>query len=55
MVEGRYADAPERNFTLAALCDGMGGMAQGEYAAVLALSTFVARILRHGRNPLTSV
>ena len=50
VVAGRYSAAPERNFILGALCDGMGGMAQGEHAAVISLSTFVARVLRHGRT-----
>jgi PPM family protein phosphatase len=32
------------------LCDGLGGMAKGEEAAVLALSVFVSRVLRTPRS-----
>ncbi|MER8848579.1 PP2C family protein-serine/threonine phosphatase [Mesorhizobium australicum] len=40
---------PAWRFALGVLCDGIGGMAKGEEAAVLALTTFAARILRTTR------
>jgi serine/threonine protein phosphatase PrpC len=42
----KYSYAPERSFTLGVVCDGIGGLAKGDEAAVLALSTFVSRVLR---------
>jgi serine/threonine protein phosphatase PrpC len=42
----RYPATPERNFVLGVVCDGLGGLARGEEAAVVALSTFVSRVLR---------
>ena len=41
-----YKSAPQRNFALGALCDGIGGLARGGDAAVLAISVFVTRFLR---------
>ncbi len=41
-----YKTAPQKNFVLGALCDGIGGLIKGEDAAVLAISVFVSRFLR---------
>jgi serine/threonine protein phosphatase PrpC len=51
IVRARYARAPERDFLLAVLSDGMGGMVSGETAAILAVSTFTTRTIRSGRLP----
>lgn len=49
-VSAQYASEPERNFLLAAVCDGMGGMERGDEAASIALSAFVAKLLRDNRR-----
>jgi PPM family protein phosphatase len=49
VVRAIYGREPERDFLLAALSDGMGGLANGEEAAIVALSTFVARMIRTAR------
>src|SRR5258705_8976204 len=49
VVRARYARAPERDFLLAVLSDGMGGMVSGEAAAILAVSTFTTRTIRSVR------
>jgi PPM family protein phosphatase len=46
-----YKSEPQRNFMLAALCDGIGGLTKGGDAAVLAISVFVSRFLRTPRVP----
>jgi serine/threonine protein phosphatase PrpC len=46
-----YGREPERDFVLAALSDGMGGLENGEDAAIVTLSTFVARTIRTARLP----
>jgi serine/threonine protein phosphatase PrpC len=51
VVRARYARTPERDFLLAILSDGMGGMVSGETAAILAVSTFATRTIRSGRLP----
>lgn len=45
-ITASYSYAPERNFTLAVVCDGIGGMAYGAEAAALALSTFASQVIR---------
>ncbi len=50
IVKARYhADAAERDFDLAVVCDGLGGMKQGAEASVLGLSAFAARLIRSSR------
>jgi serine/threonine protein phosphatase PrpC len=51
VVRARYARTAERDFLLAVLSDGMGGMVSGETAAILAASTFATRTIRSGRLP----
>lgn len=41
----------DRSFTVAAVCDGLGGMRRGADAAVLALSVFLSRLIRTTRQP----
>jgi serine/threonine protein phosphatase PrpC len=48
-VQALYQNAPERNFTMGVVCDGIGGMSRGEDAAVTAISVFVSRVLRSPR------
>lgn len=52
LVFATYSETPERNFTLAVVCDGVGGMSQGDDAAIIAVSTFVSRVLRLSRTPV---
>ncbi len=52
VIRARYARTPERDFLLAVLSDGMGGMVSGEDAAILAISTFTTRAIR-GRRLLS--
>ncbi len=46
VVRATFTRSPERNFAVAALCDGIGGMSRGGDAAALALSTFAASLVR---------
>jgi serine/threonine protein phosphatase PrpC len=46
----RYAANWNRDFDVAIVCDGMGGMADGREAALLAASIFLARCARVSRN-----
>lgn len=41
----RFVGTPGRNCDIAIVCDGMGGMQHGRYAAQLALAVFVSRVL----------
>jgi serine/threonine protein phosphatase PrpC len=41
-----YPDNPTRNFKLAVVSNGIGGLARGGDAASIALSVFVSRVLR---------
>ena len=49
----KHAHMPNEDYTLALVCDGMGGMANGRQAALIAASTFVSRMLQMDRlkNP----
>lgn len=49
IVRARYGQSPGRDFDLAIVCDGLGGMKDGRAASQLAISTFVARVLRTPR------
>jgi PPM family protein phosphatase len=49
IVSASYSADPQRSFHLAVLCDGMGGLARGDEAAVTGLSVFVSRVLRSPR------
>jgi serine/threonine protein phosphatase PrpC len=50
VIRTRYARTPERDFLLAVLSDGMGGMMSGENAAILAVSTFTTKTIRNRRR-----
>lgn len=45
----RHASTSHKDYTLAIVCDGMGGMADGRKAALIAATTFVSRMLRVDR------
>lgn len=47
IMTASFPKTPERDFVLAAVCDGMGGMAHGGAYASLALGAFVASVV-HG-------
>jgi PPM family protein phosphatase len=49
IVKARYGSAPDRDFDLAVVCDGLGGMKKGGDSAVLGLSCFVSRMIRSAR------
>jgi len=49
IVFAGYPNSPDRSFALGVLCDGMGGLASGDEAAVLGLSVFTSRVLRTPR------
>lgn len=49
IVKARYGGAPLRDFDLAVVCDGLGGMRSGREAALLGLSCFVSRMIRTAR------
>ncbi len=44
VVRASYGNSGRGNFTVAVVCDGLGGMSQGRPAAILAASAFVASI-----------
>lgn len=50
-MRARYASDYERDFDLAVICDGLGGMQHGAEASTLALSAFVSTVARHSRVP----
>ncbi len=49
IVSTKHASSPQKDYTLGLVCDGMGGMADGRQAALIAASTFVSRLLQAGR------
>lgn len=51
VVTARYGETPDRDFDIAVVCDGLGGMKHGREAALLGLSSFVSKILRTSRVP----
>ncbi|WP_167350099.1 PP2C family protein-serine/threonine phosphatase [Methylobacterium platani] len=53
VITASYSYAPERNFNLAVVCDGVGGLARGDEAATLALSTFASAVIRTTSIPAT--
>jgi len=46
----RYSQEPSRDYSLALICDGMGGMSNGRAAALVAASTFISAFLRNHRS-----
>jgi serine/threonine protein phosphatase PrpC len=52
IVRARYAGAAERDFDLAVVCDGLGGMSSGAEAAVTGMSAFVSRLVRSSRGAI---
>lgn len=44
VARASYANSSRRNFTVAVVCDGLGGMSQGREAAILAASAFTANL-----------
>lgn len=44
VARASYANGSRVNFTVAVVCDGLGGMAQGREAAILAASAFTAQL-----------
>jgi serine/threonine protein phosphatase PrpC len=46
-----YPAAPEKDFALGVVCDGMGGLISGNEAAVIAVSVFVSRVIRWPSQP----
>jgi serine/threonine protein phosphatase PrpC len=51
IVIARYASSPDRDFNLAIVCDGLGGMKHGAEASALGLSAFVSKFARLSRAP----
>jgi len=49
VVKARYGGAPNRDFDLSVVCDGLGGMKGGGDSALLGLSCFVSRMIRSAR------
>ena len=50
IVTVKHARSPNNDYTLALVCDGMGGMKRGREAALIASSTFVSQMLRTESN-----
>ncbi len=46
-----YPAAPEKSFALGIVCDGMGGLARGDEAAVIAVSVFASRVIQWPSQP----
>lgn len=46
IVLAEYSNAPERNFLLGVVADGMGGLIDGDKAATIAVSVFVSKVIR---------
>ena len=52
IVLASYGEGSGRNWILSILSDGMGGLVRGDEAATVAVSVFLARMLRNSRLPL---
>lgn len=52
IVSASYGEGAGRNWMLSILSDGMGGLIQGDEAATVAVSAFLARMIRNARMPL---
>lgn len=52
IVQAEFSNAPERNFLLGVVADGMGGLISGDKAATIAVSVFVSRVLRASKLPI---
>lgn len=50
IVRLRFGSAADRDLDLAIVCDGMGGMQEGRFAAQLAASVFVHQFIRFSRT-----
>jgi serine/threonine protein phosphatase PrpC len=46
-----YPAAPEKGLALGIVCDGMGGLVNGDEAAVTAVGVFVSRVIRWPGQP----
>ncbi|MGJ5234982.1 PP2C family protein-serine/threonine phosphatase [Bradyrhizobium oligotrophicum] len=51
-IRARYASTSEKDFDLAIVCDGLGGMKHGGEASILGLSTFVSSVVRFSHLPM---
>ncbi len=51
VVSVSYSDAPEKNFVLGVVCDGIGGLPRGDEASTVAVSEFCARTIRLSKLP----
>ncbi|WP_300182214.1 PP2C family serine/threonine-protein phosphatase [Bradyrhizobium sp.] len=49
IIRASYSTAPERNFVLGVVSDGIGGLSRGEEASTLAVSEFCSRVVRQSR------
>jgi serine/threonine protein phosphatase PrpC len=49
IVAASYSDAPERNFVLGVVSDGIGGLPRGDEASTLAVSEFCSRVIRQSK------
>lgn len=49
IVSASYSDAPERNFVLGVVSDGIGGLPRGDEASTLAVSEFCSRVVRQSK------
>lgn len=54
IIWATYSDVPKRNFLLGVVSDGIGGLARGDEAAVLAVGVFSAQIVKYLRLPIAS-
>jgi serine/threonine protein phosphatase PrpC len=52
IIQAEYSQAPERNFLLGVVADGMGGLSDGDKAAAIAISVFAAGVVRASKQPI---
>lgn len=50
IVDTKHSHSAQEDYTLALVCDGMGGMASGRQAALIAASTFISTLLQISRQ-----
>lgn len=50
VVDAKHAGSPRLDYTLAIVCDGMGGMSDGRQAAMIAATTFTSHLIKTSRN-----
>lgn len=52
VINASYYNSPNDNFLIGVVCDGMGGLTNGDEAAIVAISAFASKVLRTVHVPI---